>query len=461
MGERLGFRKYHNGGSLSRPPQAGKVSNYRFGVTNFGPLDFDSDLAPKHIRIGIIGTSETAEGVNAWLARCRGGVPAKASNHSNLFPAFPGFDQDTGFRSRLVLTDKATRTLSASDFAKLAVLKSESAVVAASVDIFIHEMERLLETAAIDVIVCAVPMQLLEAVGQFRGMVSQPVPAEAPLPLNFRHVLKARAMALRRPIQIVLPTTYDATKLRRLKSQTDREVSLQDEATRAWNIHTALYYKAGGTPWKLTGTSRDLTSCFVGVSFYRSLDGARLLTSIAHVFNERGDGVIVRGGLASISKDDSRPHVSQDDMRHLLDNALSRYRDEHHTLPARVIVHKTSEFDERELVGAREAIDGQNVEYSELISMTDSSTRLLRNGLYPTLRGTMLKLDDSRMLLYTRGSVDFFSTYPGMYVPKAMLVRCHDSDSTATNTAKEILSLTKMNWNNTQFDGAEPITIRA
>ena len=26
---------------------------------------------------------------------------------------------------------------------------------------------------------------------------------------------------------------------------------LQDEATRAWNFHTALYYKAGGTPWRL------------------------------------------------------------------------------------------------------------------------------------------------------------------------------------------------------------------
>ena len=28
-------------------------------------------------------------------------------------------------------------------------------------------------------------------------------------------------------------------------------------------------------------------------------------------------------------------------------------------------------------------------------------------------------------------------------------------------SSREILSLTKMNWNNTQFDGAEPITLRA
>src|SRR5918911_4346851 len=27
--------------------------------------------------------------------------------------------------------------------------------------------------------------------------------------------------------------------------------TLQNQATQAWNIHTALYYKAGGIPWRL------------------------------------------------------------------------------------------------------------------------------------------------------------------------------------------------------------------
>ena len=35
-----------------------------------------------------------------------------------------------------------------------------------------------------------------------------------------------------------------------------------------------------------------LTTCFVGISFYRTLDNSRLLTSVAQVFNERGEGVI-------------------------------------------------------------------------------------------------------------------------------------------------------------------------
>jgi hypothetical protein len=74
--------------------------------------------------------------------------------------------------------------------------------------------------------------------------------------------------------------------------------SRQDEASRAWNLHVALYYKAGGTPWRLRRASTDLATCFVGVSFYRAAGSVTLDTAVAHILNERGDGVIVRGGTA-------------------------------------------------------------------------------------------------------------------------------------------------------------------
>ena len=56
-------------------------------------------------------------------------------------------------------------------------------------------------------------------------------------------------------------------------------------------------------------------------------------------------------------------------------------------------------------------------------------------------------------MLYTKGSVDFFSAYPGLYVPKPLGFRCDRVAETPAFLAKEILALTKMNWNNTQFDG--------
>src|SRR5262245_29101546 len=85
---------------------AGHHIDIRFGLRNYGPLDFKSELAPREIPIGIVGTSQTVEGVREWLERCGNGVDAKASPHPYLFPAFPGFNNDTGFRSSLVFSDR-------------------------------------------------------------------------------------------------------------------------------------------------------------------------------------------------------------------------------------------------------------------------------------------------------------------------------------------------------------------
>lgn len=89
--------------------------------------------------------------------------------------------------------------------------------------------------------------------------------------------------------------------------------------------------------------------------------------------------------------------------------------------------------------------------------------RLARGeGDYPPLRGTAMRLDDAQTILYTRGSVDFFRTYPGLYVPNPLLLHAQRRDMPDWNLLlKETLALTKMNWNGTQFDGALPITLKA
>ena len=78
----------------------------------------------------------------------------------------------------------------------------------------------------------------------------------------------------------------------------------------------------------------------------------------------------------------------------------------------------------------------------------------------PPLRGTLLAITDRELALYTKGSVDFYSTYPGMYVPRPLGIRPVRPVS-SPGTAAEILALTKMNWNQTRLDGQAPITIRA
>jgi hypothetical protein len=61
--------------------------------------------------------------------------------------------------------------------------------------------------------------------------------------------------------------------------------------------------------------------------------------------------------------------------------------------------------------------------------------------------------------LYTRGSVPFYRKYPGPYVPRTLHIRYFQTDRSQTELAAEILALTKLNWNKTQFDSFFPITL--
>jgi hypothetical protein len=198
------------------------------------------------------------------------------------------------------------------------------------------------------------------------------------------------------------------------------------------------------------------------VSFYTSLDRERVLTSMAQIFDERGDGIVVRGGPVELTKDDRTPHLKVDQAHRLLTDALAKYRQEHRTLPARVVVHKTSAFNQAEIDGFTSAVEDVRVDSIDLVSVTnDDPPHLFRRGAYPPLRGSLLELEENLHLLYTRGSVEFFKTYPGLYVPRPLMFRCDVAHQTPKHLAREILALTKMNWNHTQFDAGDPITLEA
>ncbi len=184
-------------------------------------------------------------------------------------------------------------------------------------------------------------------------------------------------------------------------------------------------------------------------------------SSVAQVFNERGDGVVVQGGPAARSKEDRQPHLEQADARDLLVQALTLYRHEHRNFPARVVVHKTSRFNEAEKAGFNTAADDLRIDQIELMWVSSGDRlRLYRSGDNAPLRGTLLDLGD-RHVLYTKGSVDSDGVYPGLYVPTPVALRPITADHQPEELAAETLALTKMNWNDTQLDQWLPITVRA
>lgn len=429
----------------------GRHVDIRFGIKDHGPFDLQSPRAPKEVRVGLIGSAESVEGTARWLEKSARGVVQKQTKQPNLFPAFPAVSATSSFCCEFVTDASHTRTLTSSALESVSDVSRGATRVEAAAELFVKEIEFLAENSNPNVIICALPLELLESLAEEN---------KGPGRKDLHHLLKARTMQWRIPIQLILPGTYDESKARKQK-RVGTPRPLQDEATRAWNIFSALYYKAGGTPWRLSRDSSQLSACFVGISFFESLDRLRLTTSMAQVFNELGEGVVVRGGAASLSKEDRQPHLSGEDCQRLIADALAKYRDVHRTLPARIVIHKSSPFSMDEEAGAKKAIKEARIEIFDLLHVSDSEIRLYRDGVYPPLRGTLLETSARSGVLYTKGSVPFFETYPGMYVPRPVSIKIAAGDQTPFAHAKEILALTKMNWNSTQFDGGMPLTLTA
>lgn len=428
----------------------------RHGITDYGPADA-SNTSVRTIRVGIVGTPAAVEGLRAWLDRCRQPLEAKDSRLGHLFVPFPGFDAAAGFRSTLVWDSRLERPIRERDLKPLAEMPPQEAVRAA-IALYTAELEVMDEEPGCDVVLIARPDTLPE---RPEPEVDPQAPWRKVAPVepvdDFRALLKAAAMRYSRPIQVIRRSTWD----RSFKPAGSDGRRIQDEATTAWNLHTAIYYKAGGVPWRLPRNAADLSSCYVGITFYRSGDKSTLETSVAQVFNQRGDGVIVRGAAARVSREDRQPHLSRDDARNLLQDALKRFKDEHRHLPARVVLHKTSSYTPEELTGFRTGAQITGVDTVELLWLPASDpVRLFRSAAHPPLRGTLLSLDPQRHTLYTRGSVPFYATYPGMYIPSPLPFRLVEVESGPEFLATELLALTKMNWNQTQLDGRQPITIR-
>jgi hypothetical protein len=444
----------------------------RHGLLRFGPLDVGEPTSPAQLKVGLVGTEETIDAVRSWFEDCKEGLAAKESRLRNLFAPFPGFSENSTFQSSLVFHERWCSPIRQREIDTVLQHSKGKQMVRDFVSLFLDHAASLTEGGGPMVLVCVPPRDLLAAVdGTQEGkpdVQDQELDEGTETPDEevargpaFHDLLKAGGMRLGLPIQMVRPYTYGGSGRRGGPKSRRSSQPMQDEATRAWNIHTALYYKAGGVPWRLLRNASDLASCFVGISFYRSIDGERLLTSVAQVFNERGEGVIVKGAQAQLSKDDRQPHLSSEDARALMKNAIQVYRREHRTSPARLVVHKTSKLTAGEQEGFEGAASEHDIDVIELLSLRRSFTRFFRVGTYPPLRGTFLSLQPSKGLLYLRGSVQFFETYPGMYVPRPIEFTVSQSETPLEQLSREMLSLSKLNWNNTQFDGGEPITLRA
>jgi hypothetical protein len=426
----------------------------RAGITNYTVYDTKFTARRERIIVGAVSTSSTLLKLADWIGRCANSIPAKLeTKQPNLYTSFCGFNLEQGFKAELVLGDETTRTLNNSDIKAILKTKDWNARVHAAVDLYYEQVKFLAQNRVVDVIICVVPTELYNKIAREDAHVGEETVEEQEtddnLEMNFRRALKAKSMHLGKPLQLMRELSLESNP----KTQ-------QDDATKAWNYCTALYYKANQTvPWKLVSNANRPSVCFVGIGFYRSRDRQVLNTSLAQIFNELGNGVILRGTPVNVDKRDRQPHLTDIQAHLLLQRALKEYHTALDHFPGRLVVHKSSNYNQDELDGLRQAARENGIKTVDFVTIMDTEMKLFRDGIYPPYRGTHIEIDQNTHLLYTRGSVEYYRTYNGRYPPRPIEIRMAEIDESPEVLCNEILGLTKMNWNNTQFDGKYPITI--
>jgi len=426
----------------------------RRGISSYGVFDQTMPTRRTDVILGGVGTALCMEAFSRWVERCSAEIAAPSdARQPNLRIGFPGFSTDDRFGARLVFGQDLARTLKKSEVDEIIAINDRAHRIEKAIELYYDHIKFLAQNRPVDVIVCVIPESLYKEISKEGEASSEEETLEATVEVelewNFRRALKARAMHLGKPLQLIRAVSLDSNK----KGQ-------QDDATKAWNFCTAVYYKAGPrVPWKLRTDDRRPSSCAVGVAFYRSRDYQSLNTSLAQIFDELGNGLILRGTPVDLTKDDRVPHLTTSQAHELLTHALNEYRVALRNYPARVVVHKSSNYSAEEIEGFVAAASDLRIDTVDLLTVMDSKLRLFREGSYPPYRGTRIELNGDQHLLYTRGSVWYYQTYTGLYIPQPIELRIVRSEESPSFLASEVLGLSKMNWNNTQFDGKYPVTV--
>src|SRR5687768_13301371 len=153
---------------------------------------------------------------------------------------------------------------------------------------------------------------------------------------------------------------------------------------------------------------------------------------------------------------DRQPYLNETQAEALMADVLKQYLDRAGIMPDRVVIHKTTGYQPEELQGFSKAAKGA-VPTVDFIWMRSTAFRMVRKGMEEPWRGTLCRLID-QCYLFTGGYVPWWNEYPGMHIPAPLEIGSA-ATTDIVERSKEILTLTKMNWNSSDGIGRYPITI--
>src|SRR2546427_6393702 len=434
----------------------------KVGLTSHGPTLLDVEGGDvRMIRAGAIGTQGALSHLREFLSRLSYAIPIRQIG-KEVQPwkmDFPGLGVKGPLGFDLYLDESVVEPISGAEEQESLIDSDRKVRIESSVKLYEQKFQDLVtsSTSLPDVVLIPLSKHLVKVcrdptlksdriVFERRTMQKR---SENFFPVfDFHHALKVVSYQHGMTCQIILPGTLSFAHGR------------QEPATIAWNFATALYYKGTGIPWKLADL--DERTCLVGISFYEEMGegGSLMRASMAHVYVKSSDSQIIRGKPFRWDRggDNYRqPTLNKSQANEILTDVLELFKRQKKELPTRVVVHKTSSFTEEEVTGLDEATQGvELVDYVHI--RAHDGCRFFHTGNdYPPVRGTLIG-EVSPYVIYTVGYVPSLGTYQGMGAPVPLVLDVARNDTSPKQIGNDIMSLTKMDWNSTDFCQREPVT---
>lgn len=278
--------------------------------------------------------------------------------------------------------------------------------------------------------------------------------------VNFHNQLKSKLLDDKIVTQIIRESTIAYKDI----WESERLISLEEkfDTAKAWNISTTLYYKAGGLPWRL-GDVRDKV-CYLGLVYKKvnNDENNKNACCAAQMFLNSGDGLVFRGNIGPwYNPTTGEFHLSRNDAFDLLSKSLEAFRDKSpdETYPEEIFIHAKTYFDDEEWSGFLEAAEGK----TKIIGIRirdDLAAKLYRDFTYCIPRGSALIIDESKAYLWTKGFIPRIQTQMGLETPNPLSVEITKGSSDIEVVCKDVLALTKLNYNACIYGDGIPVTLR-
>lgn len=448
------------------------------GLGLFGPYDARQASHPRNISFGLVFPTGVDSTFSQFSVRLRNPiVPDDSDTDLRLWPPFPGFDAvfDCVWPAHATRAEEIDREALLTDSRQKDAAKRAALVV----DRHLEQIERILSRDdPIDVIVCAIPDEIyancrpLSHVANGLGYAPSPQvrrnremgqrdlfddydPEIYRYSVDFRRQLKARAMRYGVPLQLIRESTL------RIDSPKQRaERQLTPIFDRAWNLSVALYYKAGGKPWRLSSAREGV--CYIGLAYRRTdpSTSSRSACCAAQMFLDSGDGVVFMGKFGPwYSPKDQDFHLSSDAAEGLLRGVLATYQTLDGQPLREIFLHCRSGLNDDEFSGFARACPAGVKLVGVRVRQERADVRLYREGTHPVLRGTLWLVTATRGYLWASGFKPRLLTYDGHEVPLPLRIDVQYGEADLVMVARDIHGLTKLNYNTCKLGESQPVTV--